>query len=167
MTASVGTQALLSLLPIAAVALLLVILRWPASRAMPVSYMTAAGREWEYACRAETTGRWHFGDQESALGVFGWTNADSDWQTHSVGQKKSNPWGLYNVYGNVLEWCQDWAGRYPQSAVTDPTGAASGDRRCLRGGSWNHPPSDCRAAFRRALQPSYRGTDLGFRAASP
>jgi len=123
--------------------------------------------EWEYACRAGTAGSWHFGDVESVLGEYGWTNANSGWQTHPVGQKKPNPWGLYDVYGNVWEWCEDWAGPYPSEAVVDPTGAASGDRRCLRGGSWNNDPTDSRSAFRATTRPSSRNTDSGLRVAAP
>jgi sulfatase modifying factor 1 len=122
--------------------------------------------EWEYACRGGTKTRWHFGDTEGALGDHAWMNANSGMQTHPVGRKKQNPWGLYDMYGNVWEWCEDWEGPYLAGAVTDPTGGASGKARCLRGGSWDHDPTDCRSAFRISAPASYRCTPHGYRVAS-
>jgi formylglycine-generating enzyme required for sulfatase activity len=122
--------------------------------------------EWEYACRAGTKTKWSFGDNEAALVEYGWTNMNSGLQTLPVGQRQPNPWGLYDMHGNVCEWCQDWAGPYAGDAV-DPTGPASGDRRCLRGGSWNNNAIECRSAFRFNDAPSNRVTINGFRVAVP
>ena len=85
--------------------------------------------------------------------------------THPVGQKLPNAWGLYDMSGNVQEWCWDWFGDYPR-AVTDPVGPASGARRVVRGGSWNDYAQDCRSAARSYADPGYRAHALGLRPAS-
>ena len=125
--------------------------------------------EWEYACRAGGTGRWCFGSDERQLGEYAWYNANSGSQTHPVGEKRANAWGLYDMHGNVWEWCADWyANHYAASPVQDPTGAVSGQYRVLRGGSWNYDASWCRSAYRFGDDTgnryfSYAG---GFRCAS-
>lgn len=117
--------------------------------------------QWEYACRAGTTGRY----AGYALDAMGWYDDNSDSKTHIVGQKNPNPWGLYDMHGNVYEWCSDWFGDYSGSATTDPTGASTGSHRVDRGGSWYDPAEDCRSANRNIYTPSYRNSDLGFRLA--
>ena len=84
-------------------------------------------------------------------------------RTHPVGGKPPNAWGLYDMHGNVWEWCQDWYGDYPSDAVTDPTGAAFGSLRVARGGGWDGFSDRCRSAFRFWDAPSYRSSFLGFR----
>ena len=77
--------------------------------------------------------------------------------------KKPNAWGLYDMHGNVWEWCQDRFGHYPSGTVTDPTGATSGSLRVFRGGSWNLTAEDCRSAYPDGTYPSFRNYDDGFR----
>jgi formylglycine-generating enzyme required for sulfatase activity len=122
--------------------------------------------EWEYSCRAGTKTRWLFGDNDAALGEYAWTNNNSGVETHPVGQKKPNAWGLYDIQGNAWEWCQDWVGPYAGDAV-DPAGPASGENRCLRGGSWFDDAPHCRVAIRASFPPSNRISFLGFRVALP
>ncbi len=121
--------------------------------------------EWEYACRAGTTTKWSFGDDEPKLGGYAWYDANSDSKTHAVGRKTPNGWGLHDMHGNVLEWCQDSYGAYGGRAV-DPVGPGPGSaRRVLRGGSWRNLSggSQTRSAARRASEPSYRDDQVGFR----
>jgi len=119
--------------------------------------------EWEYACRAGTATAFSFGDADSTLGDYAWYTSNSGSTTHPVGQKKPNAWGLYDMHGNVWEWCADWYGDYPKGAVTDPQGPASGTARVLRGGSWGSAPATCRSAHRFYLTPAYRYYYCGFR----
>lgn len=119
--------------------------------------------QWEYACRAGTKTRWSFGDDEKAMVDYGWTNANSGAQTHPVGQKKPNAWGLFDMHGNVWEWCQDWAGPY-SGDVADPTGPADGSARCLRGGSLRRDAIESRSAIRSSNAPTNRSPSSGFRA---
>jgi formylglycine-generating enzyme required for sulfatase activity len=122
--------------------------------------------EWEYACRAGTTTKWSCGDQEGALGEYAWHGANAGERTHDVGGKKPNAFGLYDMHGNVFEWCQDWcdASYYANSPLDDPSGAARGYARALRGGSWNVTPEICRSAYRFGYGPGLRFAHLGFRA---
>jgi formylglycine-generating enzyme required for sulfatase activity len=122
--------------------------------------------EWEYACRAGTMTRYSFGD-EGDIGSYAWHEGNSGGQTHPVKQKKANPWGLYDMHGNVLEWCQDiWHDNY-EGAPTD--GRAWDDTisvwRVARGGSWDDHPIDCRSAYRAKLLFNNQHRYLGFRAA--
>ncbi len=100
--------------------------------------------QWEYACRAGSKTRYCFGDDESKLGDYAWYEANSGNKTDPVGEKKPNAWGLYDMHGNVWEWCEDWYADYKESAVDDPTGAATGSLRVIRGGSWIRPAGYCR-----------------------
>ena len=136
-------------------------------------YRLPTEAEWEYACRAGSKTIYSFGDSKSSLGDYAWYSRNtkqrnSDGRTYPVGQKKPNAWGLYDMHGNVSEWCQDWYGDYPRSAVTDPVGPASGRDRVLRGGNWGGGGSDrckCRTANRSHAPPSYNsaGFSNGFR----
>ena len=127
----------------------------------PIRLPTEA--EWEYACRAGSTTAFCFGDSNYNLGDYAWYAANSESRPHPVGQKKPNPWGLYDMHGNVWEWCSDWYGPYPVSLVTDPLGGKEGTARVLRGGAWNLDPRSCRSADRGRNAPTYRAFNLGFR----
>jgi formylglycine-generating enzyme required for sulfatase activity len=126
---------------------------------------TEAG--WEYACRAGTTTAYCFGDNAALLNDYGWSGANAGGKTHPVGQGKPNAWGLYDMHGNVWEWCSDWAGKdyYAVSPPVDPVGPPGGSIRVIRGGSWDYPPRSCRAAFRAYAAPGNRGGSRGIRAA--
>jgi formylglycine-generating enzyme required for sulfatase activity len=118
------------------------------------TYRLPTEAEWEYACRAGTETAWSFGDDETALGDYAWYRETAhdigEKYAHQVGQKKSNAFGLYDMHGNVWEWCNDYYGPdyYKQSPAKDPTGPARGSFRVLRGGSWNDGKSGTRSAFR-------------------
>ena len=135
----------------------------PAEKSAGHVYRLPTEAEWEYACRAGTTTKYSFGDDASKLEQYAWYDKNSDRRTHPVGEKKPNAWGLYDMHGNVWEWCQDWDGDYPSGSVTDPTGAASGSVRVCRGGSWVSFSVNCRSAYRYWYSPDYRDYFLGFR----
>ncbi len=125
--------------------------------------------EWEYAARAGTTTEYSFGDDSGNLGDYAWYGSNSGWQTHEVGGKLPNPWGLYDMHGNVWEWCEDWYsdGYYAISPGSDPTGPVSGSGRVLRGGSWDLDGLNIlRSAHRSGGRPGERDYRDGFRVAS-
>ena len=130
------------------------------------SYRLPTEAQWEYACRAGSTGGWCFGDAESELDDYGRYRKNSEGKTHPVGEKKPSPWGLFDVHGNVWQWCADWHDKdyYKASPGSDPTGPPSGLERVYRGGSWNSPARDCRSACRYTGAPGIRNNNLGFRA---
>jgi formylglycine-generating enzyme required for sulfatase activity len=118
--------------------------------------------EWEYACRAGNKARFSFGDASMRDHV--WCRDNSEDTSHPAGQKRPNAWGLYDMHGNVWEWCSDWYGEYPRGAVRDPAGLAHGESRMLRGGSWNNvEPHVFRSAYRNREAPDNRAIDIGFR----
>jgi formylglycine-generating enzyme required for sulfatase activity len=119
--------------------------------------------EWEYACRAGTTTRWSFGDDEAALEQHAWHDKNSDGKTHPVGMKRGNPWGLKDMHGGIMEWCSDWSGDYGEGQTVDPEGPAKGSLRVIRGGSWLDSARFCRSAYRLGLAPGSRRGNLGFR----
>lgn len=122
--------------------------------------------EWEYACRAGSTTRYFFGEDPDhvALADHAWYEANSERQTHPVGQKKPNAWGLHDMGGNVWEWCSDFfKGPYEDKTVTDPQGATTGETRVLRGGCWETGPLSARSANRGGVIPSRATSRFGFR----
>ena len=114
--------------------------------------------QWEYACRAGTRSSY-----SGNLDEMAWYDFNSGVKTHPVGTKKPNAWGLYDMHGNVFEWCQDWYGEYPSGSVTDPTGSSSVAPCVYRGGSCYSDARYCRSAYRYCLVPRDRKHGLGFR----
>jgi formylglycine-generating enzyme required for sulfatase activity len=128
-------------------------------------YRLPTEAEWEYACRAGTTTAYNTGAAISDN--TGWYTANSGSKTHQVGLKPANTWGLYDMHGNVWEWCWDWYGSYSSGAQTDPLGASSGSYRVARGGGWDSSAGDLRSANRLTDNPGNRLNDLGFRLVRP
>ncbi len=120
-----------------------------------VTFALPTEAEWEYACRAGSTSRYCFGDSEAELAEYGWFEGNAAGKTHPVGQKRPNAWGLYDMHGNVWEWCADWydGGYYKRSPAVDPRGPTAVTSRVLRGGSWSDPAPYCRSAYRYCLPP--------------
>jgi formylglycine-generating enzyme required for sulfatase activity len=128
-------------------------------------YRLPTEAQWEYACRAGSTRSYCFGNGEAELGKYAWYEGNSQKSTHPVGRLKPNAWGLYDMHGNVYEWCRDWYGEYPPGPVTDPKGPSAGKYRVLRGGSWDGEAGDVRSAYRHRLTLGYRYAHEGFRVA--
>ncbi len=128
-------------------------------------YRLPTEAEWEYACRAGTTTVYYTGNTISDN--TGWYVNNSGNKTHEVGKKPANAYGLYDMHGNVDEWCWDWYGSYGSAAQTDPVGASSGSYRVLRGGGWGNVAEGLRSANRNTGYPSSRINHLGFRVLRP
>ncbi|MDR3323848.1 MAG: formylglycine-generating enzyme family protein [Zoogloeaceae bacterium] len=128
-------------------------------------YRLPTEAEWEYAARAGTTTFWSFGNKSA--GQYAWYSSNSDQQTHPVGQKEPNPWGLYDMHGNVWEWVEDWYDEtyYAKSPATDATGPAEGIRHVLRGGGWDCTTGYMRSAIRSFDLPENKNERSGFRLA--
>ena len=125
--------------------------------------------EWEYACRAGATTAFTNGEIELISGkdpqleAVGWFNLNSDKTTHPTREKQPNAWGLYDIHGNVWEWCWDLYGRYGENMEVDPLGLEQGSQRVVRGGAWKYPAHKCRAAVRFHYSQNYRNAHVGFR----
>ncbi|MBW1711619.1 MAG: SUMF1/EgtB/PvdO family nonheme iron enzyme [Deltaproteobacteria bacterium] len=128
-------------------------------------YRLPTEAEWEYACRAGTQTSYSFGDDPTLLVQYGWYIGASGFRTHPVGQKKPNPWGFYDMHGNVWELCGDWYDKnyYDRSPVQDPQGPDQGQAKVMRGGSWLNGPGAERCPVRA---PSKRNFSVGFRLAA-
>ena len=134
-----------------------------------VVYRLPSEAEWEYACRAGTSTRWSFGDDESQLGRYAWYRANA-WEKnerygHAVGTKRPNPWGLYDMHGNVWEWVQDWydSDYYNSSPRVDPPGPSTGSGRVFRGGYVYYGAQALRSAYRSYYPPGDRHFGIGVR----
>ena len=131
-------------------------------------YRLPTEAEWEWACRAGSTTAWSCGGQETSLAAVAWITDNADTRTHPVGRLKPNPFGLYDMHGNVWEHCQDWydAEAYAKRGAgptEDPRGPDSGAAHMIRGGGWPDYPVGCRSAFRRAIEPTFKNHHIGFR----
>jgi formylglycine-generating enzyme required for sulfatase activity len=130
-------------------------------------YTLPSEAQWEYACRAGSISRYCFGDNDSLLGDYAWYDKNSENKTHPVGRKKPNNWGLYDMHGNVWEWCKDqWYGNYegaPADGSAWKDDDSKGSDRVVRGGSWSSSAEDCRCSSRHGFDPDDRYGHLGFR----
>ena len=127
------------------------------------TYRLPTEAQWEYACRAGNLSWFSFGDDETLLNEYAWFGANSSGRTHPVAQKKPNKWGLYDMHGNVWEWCNDWGGKYQTGKTTNPHGPLSGQHRIVRGGSWHYQIMATRCANRNYLFPNNQNYNVGFR----
>jgi formylglycine-generating enzyme required for sulfatase activity len=134
------------------------------------TYRLPTEAEWEYAARSGSTSAFANGritytscQLDTNLNAMGWYCGNSSYKTHPVGQKQANALGLYDMHGNVEEWCSDWYNGYPASGVTDPAGPSEGSQRVIRGGHWSDYSRDCRSASRSAFRPDFRYYWIGFR----
>ena len=134
------------------------------------TYRLPTEAEWEYAARAGSTTAFANGpitvmdcSYDANLNAMGWYCYNSGNTTHPVAEKQANAWGLYDMHGNVCDWCSDWYGSYPAGSVVDPTGPSTGTGRVLRGGGWSNNAQRCRSASRGDLGPSYWYANVGFR----
>jgi formylglycine-generating enzyme required for sulfatase activity len=125
-------------------------------------YSLPTEAQWEYACRAGSTTRWHFGDDVADLKKYAWYRGMGGATTKPVGLKEPNPFGLYDMYGNIREWCSDWydAQYYRHSREEDPPGAVRIGFRVLRGGAFDGLPKHVRSAYRVGWAPESLGAGL-------
>jgi formylglycine-generating enzyme required for sulfatase activity len=133
------------------------------------TYRLPSEAEWEYAARAGTQSSYYYGDDKSQLGEYAWYDGNSNSQTQPVGQKKPNKWGLYDMLGNVWEWCEDdWHDNYKGAptdgrAWVDNDNRSQSEHRTMRGGSWDNDSWYCRCAIRYNYSSAWRYSDFGFR----
>lgn len=135
----------------------------PAEKAAGHVYRLPTEAEWEYACRAGTSSKFCCGDDESELEDYAWFKNNALTTTHPVGQKKPNLWGLYDMHGNVYEWCQDFYTRYQEGAVTDPQGGETGPGRVVRGGGMSNIADYCRSSERAYVSAETNRHSYGLR----
>jgi formylglycine-generating enzyme required for sulfatase activity len=131
------------------------------------NYRLPTDAEWEYAARGGSQSRRFKYSGSNSIGDVAWYDENSGTEgSKSVGTKRANELGIYDMSGNVCEWVQDWYGRYSSGSQTNPVGPSSGSYRVFRGGSWPHVARYARVSYRSVGEPGYRGVDLGFRLAS-
>ncbi|OPZ99499.1 MAG: Serine/threonine-protein kinase pkn1 [Bacteroidetes bacterium ADurb.Bin408] len=129
------------------------------------TYRLPTEAEWEYAARGGSKSNGYKYSGSNNVGSVAWYTDNSGSKTHPVGQKSPNELGIYDMSGNVWEWCSDWYGSYSSNSQTNPQGAISGSSRVLRGGSWSDGARGCRSANRSGNSPGDRISNLGFRLA--
>ena len=154
----------------------------PEEKALRRIYRLPSEAQWEYACRAGTTGRWYFSpasavrtpreekkNEEKMLSDYGWFDGNSGGRTHAVGRKQPSPWGLYDMYGNVWQWCQDWYDQeyYAELPADDPAGPLVGLNRVCRGGNCRDSARGCRSAVRNSIPQGHESFGVGFRVSVP
>jgi formylglycine-generating enzyme required for sulfatase activity len=127
-------------------------------------YRLPTEAEWEYACRAGTTTAFFFGDSPAKLGDYAWFDKNSGGHPRPVGQKQPNPWGLYDMVGNVWEWCHDFyqVDYYKESPRENPRGPTEGQNKVLRGGAWRFSAENCRSGYRYNESPGYSDVCFGY-----
>jgi formylglycine-generating enzyme required for sulfatase activity len=120
-------------------------------------YRLPTEAEWEYACRAGTTTAYYFGDNASKLSDHAWFEDNAGGKPRPVGGKPANPWGLYDMHGNVWQWCNDFyqVDYYQQSPEKDPRGPSAGESKVVRGGAWKFSADSCRSGYRNNENPGY------------
>jgi len=126
-------------------------------------YRLPTEAEWEYACRAGSQTQYHFVNSDTELPLYAWFKQNSGGKTHPVGELRPNYWGLYDMHGNVWQWCNDYYSEnyYSESPKENPRGPATGKMRVLRGGAWDSPADKCRAAYRHKEFPVYSDACFG------
>lgn len=127
------------------------------------TYRLPTEAEWEYAARGGNKSNGYKYSGSNTIGNVAWYYENSGDKTHPVGTEQANELGIYDMSGNVYEWCSDWYGRYPSTSQTNPTGPSEGSYRVYRGGSWSDDAESCRVSNRDYDTPSYRSRYLGFR----
>ena len=127
-------------------------------------YRLPTEAEWEYACRAGTATAYFFGDSPAKLGEYAWFDKNSGGHPRPVGQKQPNPWGLYDMAGNVWEWCNDFykVDYYQESPRENPRGPNEGQNKVLRGGAWRFSAENCRVGYRYNESPGYSDVCFGY-----
>jgi formylglycine-generating enzyme required for sulfatase activity len=127
-------------------------------------YRLPTEAEWEYACRAGTETKYFFGNDSSKLKNYAWLDENSSGKPHPVGQKKPNPWGLYDMSGNVWQWCNDFyqVDYYQQSPEENPKGPDAGETKVVRGGAWKFSADSCRSGYRYNEDPGYSDVCFGY-----
>ncbi|MCP4258455.1 MAG: formylglycine-generating enzyme family protein [Planctomycetes bacterium] len=127
-------------------------------------YRLPTEAQWEYACRAGTKTMYFFGNDSSKLADYAWLDENSGGKPHPVGQKLPNPWGLYDMHGNVWQWCNDFyqVDYYQQSPEENPKGPEAGETKVVRGGAWKFSADSCRSGYRYNEDPGYSDVCFGY-----